>query len=294
MPTEQDRLKREVNEKKWALTERVKELNCLYQVSSILNEQYARPLDFVLRQVIVPIAEGMQHPEQTGVSILLHSVTVQSAGYSERGPALTAPVMSEEGEAGTITIRYLEMDSDAGDEDPFLTEEHSLIQGLAFLLGDVAERIRSRQALEAKASELERKNIALRELLSQLEQEKQNIGRDVKANLEVRVIPVLKRLGNADLPHQTRLQYVRVVEHDLRDITSSFGQHLTHELSHLTPRETELCNLIRAGMSNKEMANMLGLSIATIERHRHNIRSKLGIQNSGVNLSTFLNRNSRS
>lgn len=45
----------------------------------------------------------------------------------------------------------------------------------------------------------------------------------------------------------------------------------------LTPRETEVLFHIAAGLRNKEVAQSLGLSLATVRNHVHNILVKLGV-----------------
>ena len=45
----------------------------------------------------------------------------------------------------------------------------------------------------------------------------------------------------------------------------------------LTLRERELLQLIAEGKSNKEVANMLNLSLYTVETHRSNILNKLNL-----------------
>jgi DNA-binding NarL/FixJ family response regulator len=45
----------------------------------------------------------------------------------------------------------------------------------------------------------------------------------------------------------------------------------------LTPRERELLQLIAEGKSNKDVANMLNLSLYTVETHRSNILTKLNL-----------------
>jgi len=45
----------------------------------------------------------------------------------------------------------------------------------------------------------------------------------------------------------------------------------------LTSRETEVLHHVAAGLQNKEVAQKLGLSVATIRNHIHNILEKLGV-----------------
>ncbi len=56
----------------------------------------------------------------------------------------------------------------------------------------------------------------------------------------------------------------------------------------LTPREIEICDMIKNGISGKGIAGIINISHGTIERHRNNIRRKLGIKNRKINLSSFL------
>lgn len=45
----------------------------------------------------------------------------------------------------------------------------------------------------------------------------------------------------------------------------------------LTDRERQVLNLVVAGRSNKEMAEILGISAKTVDRHRTNLMQKLGV-----------------
>lgn len=46
----------------------------------------------------------------------------------------------------------------------------------------------------------------------------------------------------------------------------------------LTTREEEVADLMRAGLSNKEIAHRLGISLATTKSHVHSILAKLGVR----------------
>jgi DNA-binding NarL/FixJ family response regulator len=46
----------------------------------------------------------------------------------------------------------------------------------------------------------------------------------------------------------------------------------------LTPREREILQLIAEGKSNKDIANLLGLSVYTVESHRSNLMGKLNLR----------------
>lgn len=50
-------------------------------------------------------------------------------------------------------------------------------------------------------------------------------------------------------------------------------------LARLTPRERQVLELVVAGKLNKTIADLLGISIKTVELHRANMMSKLGVRN---------------
>ncbi|MGR9153595.1 two-component system response regulator MctR (plasmid) [Rhizobium leguminosarum] len=55
------------------------------------------------------------------------------------------------------------------------------------------------------------------------------------------------------------------------------GERAEEESDPLTPRERDILGLIVAGRSNKEIADVLGITSATTETHRKNLKRKLGI-----------------
>lgn len=49
------------------------------------------------------------------------------------------------------------------------------------------------------------------------------------------------------------------------------------ERPHLTPRELQVLELVAAGMRNKKIGEVLGLSEETVDKHVKNIRAKLNV-----------------
>jgi len=56
----------------------------------------------------------------------------------------------------------------------------------------------------------------------------------------------------------------------------------------LSTTELRIASMIKNGMSSEEIAEYLYISSFTIKTHRRNIRRKLNLQNSGVNLRAYL------
>lgn len=46
----------------------------------------------------------------------------------------------------------------------------------------------------------------------------------------------------------------------------------------LTPREREVLQLVAEGHTNASIANQLTISVKTVEKHRANLMSKLGVE----------------
>jgi len=65
----------------------------------------------------------------------------------------------------------------------------------------------------------------------------------------------------------------RMREHE-RMVSESYGRKKSLEL---TAREMEVLTLVTEGLSNKEAADRLGISIKTIEKHRQQVMNKLNI-----------------
>lgn len=62
---------------------------------------------------------------------------------------------------------------------------------------------------------------------------------------------------------------------DTRRDEQSFKADIASRLELLTPRETEVMDMVTAGKSNKEIANALGVSAKTVEAHRAKVMEKM-------------------
>jgi DNA-binding CsgD family transcriptional regulator len=110
--------------------------------------------------------------------------------------------------------------------------------------------------------------------------------RNIETNVEKILIPILRALALQLPPAQ--MKYVEMLQANLEEITSPFIRQLSLSYHSMTPTEIAICNMIRNGMRTKEIAEMRGVSEATINRHREKIRRKLKITNQDVNLATCL------
>lgn len=56
----------------------------------------------------------------------------------------------------------------------------------------------------------------------------------------------------------------------------------------MSPRESEICSMVKNGLTSKDIARTLGISTQTVLKQRKHIRKKLGINNSPINLTSYL------
>ena len=115
---------------------------------------------------------------------------------------------------------------------------------------------------------------------------KETMYNNIQCNVEKVVIPILNTLSSK-LP-EAQQQDVDQLKRYLMEITSPFLNHLSRSFPAMTPTEIKICNMIRNGLRTKEIAQIEGISMATINCHREHIRHKLGITNKKINLIAFL------
>jgi DNA-binding CsgD family transcriptional regulator len=274
-----------------ALRERIKELNCLYGISQ-LAERNLHSLENMLQELINFLPYSWQYPEVTCARILFKGKIYKSDGFKVTKWRQSSRIYMYHEAVGEVSIFYLE-EYPPADEGPFLKEERALLDAVAEHIGTIATRISAELELEETNRQLtlERKalqesNTALRTVLARIEQEKHEIQQDIKMNVEKILMPILHALPPQLAPAQRK--YIEMLQANLEEITSPFISQLSHSYHSMTPTEIAVCNMIRMGMRTKEIAEMRGVSEATINHHREKIRYKLKITNQGVNLSTFL------
>ncbi len=146
---------------------------------------------------------------------------------------------------------------------------------------------RREKELEAQSHHLEEVNTALKVLLKQRENDKTELQENVLSNVKELVIPYIQRLQKSSM-NTNQSTLVNILDSNLNNIISPFIGRLSSKFLNFTPMEIRVANLVKEGKTNKEIAEMLFLSKNTILFHRHNIRTKLGLKNTRINLRTHL------
>jgi signal transduction histidine kinase len=123
---------------KAALTERVKELTCLYGIAQIA----CRP-DMSLEEIVQNIAEllppAWQYPEIASARIILDGITYTTEGFREFRQKQAAEIIVDGTPRGVVEVVYADK-KPALDEGPFLAEERNLINAVARQVALVIEQ----------------------------------------------------------------------------------------------------------------------------------------------------------
>jgi DNA-binding CsgD family transcriptional regulator len=145
----------------------------------------------------------------------------------------------------------------------------------------------SRDMLEDRNQSLEEANIALKVLIRQRETDKADMEKKFLANVKTFVLPYINKLKQGQLSEKNRT-LINIVDDHLKDILSPLMQKLSHADIMLTPQEMQVASFVRDGKTTAEIADILFVSEATVNFHRKNLRTKLGIKNRQANLRSFL------
>lgn len=148
----------------------------------------------------------------------------------------------------------------------------------------VADRTK---ALERQKARLEQTNTALKILLDKREQDKQDLGDQVLAQVKQLINPYINMLRSTNLDDE-QSAVLNIVAANLQEIVSPFAQRFSAMQARLTPTEIKIANLIKQGMTTKDIAALLKSSPGTIDIHRKNIRKKCGLASKKLNLRSFL------
>lgn len=168
---ERKRVESELRERTHDLGERVKELNCLFGISKVLERQDATRGE-IFQEIVNLIPPALQYPEVTCARIMLEDQEFRTANFRETIWNQAKEMTVDGKQIGTVEVCYLEETPEV-DEGPFLREERSLVDAIAERLGRLIERKRN----EERIVELSRALVKVQEI------ERQEISRDLHDNL---------------------------------------------------------------------------------------------------------------
>lgn len=166
------------------------------------------------------------------------------------------------------------------------------------IASDITELNHTKKSLKEAHNELEKRviqkttqvtegNIALKVLLQKKDEEIKIIEERLLDNIRQLVMPHLSKLKK-NCRDEQQLAHLIELELSLNEILSPFLQRLSNQYYNLTPTEIQIAAYIKDGKKSKHIAELLSVSMNTIEVHRDNLRKKLGLKHKKINLQSYL------
>jgi PAS domain S-box-containing protein len=183
------------------------------------------------------------------------------------------------------------------DVSRYVLKEEELEQ---WALGFRAEWQESVQALELKKAELAaqkmnldrtnrevvKTNTALSVLARNIDRRREDLEKKIAQSISTKIMPVMNDLRSDKLSVKS-LAKIDVLSALLSDLIPE-GSKAHEVIAVLSATELRLALMIKNGFTSDQIAGRLHMSPHTIKTHRRNIRKKLGLHNSKVNLSSYL------
>lgn len=268
-------------------------------------EKESRRAQNKLKTVLENLNEGLWSIDHEGRTTFINAKTKTMLGFDEKtflkkrifefmddnsqSTFVTLLRSAKKNTPQTLNINFIKNDGEriyTNIEISPVWDENLNYSGSFIGIVDITAQTLAQFKIEEQTSALSKKNIALQEILSQIEIEKNQLRENIHANIENVILPLLRKTAVKQLPKE----YYNLLETNLLNIASPFSSKIHAEGLQLSPKETEICNLIKQGLSNKDISKYLKIQLSTVERHRNNIRKKLKIVNRGINLYSYLQK----
>jgi DNA-binding CsgD family transcriptional regulator len=273
------------------LEEREKELACIYSIC-LLAAGAPEPSQ-AAEGIARALCAAMQRESLAVCSISCalpgtdKSVSLRRGGRVPRAKADRASIESflpseaSGGWEGSVRIEY---------RDPslrFLPQEKALLDSVIVVLASMLRTAELIAGYRSVSENLAEKNVALREILFSIEEERRRMSSTFRDRILSEILPLAERARDRYLSKERRAAYIDLLVDELGREAAAHGPRAPACAS-LSPREREVAVQVRNGRTSKEIALLLGIAEATVERHRHNIRRKLKAPDRSVNLAGLL------
>ncbi len=152
---------------------------------------------------------------------------------------------------------------------------------------DITELEEKGSELLIKTRNLEELNTALRVMLRQRAEDREELEQTLMASIKDLVLPHLEKLRKGGSDHSRQI-YADLIASNLDEMFSAFSRKLSARFKSLTTTEIQVAHLIKSGKNSKEIADVLNVSSSAVDVYRYRIRKKLGLNNQKVNLRSYL------
>ncbi|MFC1947414.1 sensor histidine kinase [Chloroflexota bacterium] len=235
------------------LSERIKELNCLYGISKLVEGNNVS-IETILQGVVNLIPPSWQYPEVTCACIKLKNYQIQTANFKET-VWNQAEEIAVNGELhGVIEVHYLE-EKPESDEGTFLKEERALLHAVAERLGHI---------LEHKAAEQD---------MQSLYEEEKKLRESLQAEMKGRIDFTRNLIHELKTPLTSLVATSQLLLEEVNDNKlGKLAQYVWEGANGLNNRIDELYDVIRGEIGILEVSlkpvNLKDLLLALVEETR--------------------------
>ncbi|CDF79235.1 histidine kinase [Formosa agariphila KMM 3901] len=148
-----------MNTTEHALKERIKELTCLYEVSSIIVNANYEQVEDMFHAISYSLKKAFQYPDHTEICIHNNDITVKTGKADKNSPCIFGPIKLFNIKNGYIKACYSSAEIV---HEPFLDEEQTLLKNVALKVGSLLERfqiIKNEASLKRQMERNDRLNI---------------------------------------------------------------------------------------------------------------------------------------
>lgn len=248
------------------LTERIKELNCLYGISELVES--AASVEEILKGAVSLMPKAWQYPDITCARIRVDALELVSDGFDE-SPWKQKEEIRVDGEVcGSVEVFYVEKRPQR-DEGPFLAEERDLIHAVAERLGHTVSRVKAGEELES------------------LYNSERNLRRELEDQMKNRVEFTRRLIHELKTPITALLATSQLLREELKDHKlSRLSEYVFENAGRMNDRIDELHDIIK-GEIGKPDVELKPVKLAQILKPAlEEVRSLAG--QSGVELKLVL------
>lgn len=120
------------------LKERIKELTCLYEVSSIIVHADFDDIEDSLKAITFSLKKAFQYPGKTEISIIVDDLNVLSGTINNSSQSISSNIPVFNVSKGNVSAHFT---GDNSLNHDFLIEEQALIDNISLKIGGLLERI---------------------------------------------------------------------------------------------------------------------------------------------------------
>ena len=138
------------------LQQHLKNLNCLYALSKIVNRQGV-PLEHIFQETVHLIRQAYRYPNSTCVRLTFDGVRYNTENFQKSESSRQVQIKAHEENVGVIEVYHLGGKLE-NDKEQLIKEEDDLLSAVAEWLGSIAERKKAEEKLQIFRNLIERSN----------------------------------------------------------------------------------------------------------------------------------------